>query len=395
MRVIVFVLFPLIAILFSQFLRRTCWLQNYEIGIATIFVLFLPMYGARIANITFIYSLSLFFFVLGAWMLLSHRPVTRVLAVVPIFLSMFTPSFQFFVVVPIAVLTIKLFQDRDDATRQASIHVSIALLCMSALAHRFALPSLSQSLKIRDGYNSIHAMSLGRAVLYSTALVLPLTRVLIRQKRRNSISRESYLLSVGLATVAAGTFPYLAVGHFADLSSWLLPIIPSASDWDSRHQLLQPFGFALILLAIVLTFGARKQQFILVVMFSSVALNLMTYASYYFDAIKQEVFITEVRRNAQQLAGVSAIAIEDLSEGMNARGRTLRPYEWTEMISRALSRDTPIVVDVMSIQFCKEFAPTHIISVSRSNNFFETLNIKDFGIRLRVARLENCSTGST
>jgi hypothetical protein len=53
-------------------------------------------------------------------------------------------------------------------------------------------------------------------------------------------------LEFGLFILALGTCPYLAVGHFANLSDWITMWLPDNSDWDSRHQLLQGMGFALL-----------------------------------------------------------------------------------------------------------------------------------------------------
>jgi hypothetical protein len=99
MRLLVFVFFPIIALLTQQFLRRTKWLHRDEETLITLAVLFLPMFGARIALINFQYSFSLLFFTLGAWMTLSKRRLTRIASLLPIFWSMFTESFQVFVLV--------------------------------------------------------------------------------------------------------------------------------------------------------------------------------------------------------------------------------------------------------------------------------------------------------
>ena len=58
MRLLVLIFFPIIALLTQQFLRRTTWLHRNEETLVTLAVLFLPMFGARIAIINFQYSFS-------------------------------------------------------------------------------------------------------------------------------------------------------------------------------------------------------------------------------------------------------------------------------------------------------------------------------------------------
>ncbi len=389
MRVLTFLLFPLISFVFFQFLRRANWLNNQEDGALTLLLLFLPMYGARISHIDFHYSLSLLLFVLGAWMTLSPKAIVRISAIVPIFWSMFTASLQVFVVVLIAVLCVKLTRPSDHLHHDRTTIVIIALLCLAPLTHRFLVPQVFPDLQVTDGYNSIQPEFLVRAVLFSVLLMYPLLHLLNLRRLRRTVSRESYQISIGLAVLAAGTFPYLAVGHFANFSDWILPLLPDQSDWNSRHQLLQPFGLALILVGIANMFRARMRPFLLLVLLTSVALNTVTYSGYHLDAMKQREFIAAVKAGEAQMRDVLAVVVDDQAPRFNARGRVIRPFEWTAMLNRATNR--ALLADSFSLDYCNLSRPSMLITVTADQGRLKSLIRNRIDLKVDFNSFSNCS----
>lgn len=389
MRVLTFLFFPLITFLSLQFLRRTAWMREDEMGVLSLLILFLPMYGARVALINFQYSLSLLIFVLGAWMSLSPRAAVQISAVVPIFWSMFTPSLQVFVVVPMAVLCVRLITRPNKSYLDRSTLLVIVLLGLSPFVHRYIIPIIFPTLGFRDGYNTIQSAFLVRAVVFSSLLVLPLLNLLNRRRLQQSVTRERALLSLGLAFLAVGTFPYLAVGHFPNLSDWILPFLPDESDWNSRHQLLQPFGVALILLVIARIFGTRMKAFVTVILTISVGLNTATYSGYYLDAMKQAELIQAIAESDAQLSNVSALVINDQATRFNARGRGIRAYEWTAMVTRAI--DEKIQVDTNSIQYCYESKPSKMLTITAENGRLKSLFVGRIGLDVEMTDLTICS----
>jgi len=203
------------------------------------------------------------------------------------------------------------------------------------------------------------------------------------------VTRERALLSLGLAFLAVGTFPYLAVGHFPNLSDWILPFLPDESDWNSRHQLLQPFGVALILLAIARMFGTRMKAFVTVILTISVGLNTATYSGYYLDAMKQAELIQAVAESDAQLSNVSALVINDQATRFNARGRGIRAYEWTAMVTRAI--DEKIQVDTNSIQYCYESKPSKMLTITAENGRLKSLFVGSIGLDVEMTDLTICS----
>lgn len=392
-RLITFLIFPLIAILFYSCLKRLDWFSAWEISVYTLFVLFLPMYGARIALIDFQYSLSLFLFVLGAWMLLSRNFICRVFSTVPIFWSLFVPSLRFFILCLIVVVLVRTFQQRI----VFSLEIGTQLVVFSSLpiVHQFVVPRVIESLRVTDGYNSIRPLFLARAILVLVVSLLPLFYIFVRDTFIGPApkKREVVELASGLALIGIGTFPYLAVGHFAELSDWVLPFLPNESDWNSRHQLLQPFGFALALVAVSHILGSRKKQFVRFVLGVSVLLNLATYSGYYLDGLKQNEVISAIANSAADFEGVEAIVVDDQSPRFNARGRHIRSYEWSAMIYRALNKE--VSADSDRIMFCQVEHPTKKITIVAKYGRLRSLFQNSVGVEVVIEDLEFCADQDT
>ena len=386
-RALTFIFWPLTTVLLYKFLKRTTWLKKVEASYVSLLVLLLPLNGARIALINNYYLFSLTIFVLGAWMTLSPKRGVRLIGLLPLFWSMFTASLQVFVYVLVAALLARLIQKLDIRN---TFNVFI-LVCISLFqfAHRYLLPNIFESMVItQDGYNSILPAFLMRATLFASVLIVPLCVAFLRNLNLKPVPRENILFCIGLALTGVGTFPYLAVGHFANLSDWVLPFLPDESDWNSRHQLLQAFGFAFILLAVGLMFGVRNRSFLAGVVALSICLNITTYSAYFLDSTKQDEIISALHEVESQLANVNAVVVEDETPRFNARDRWIRSYEWTAMIQR--STGLSIEADYDRIQFCEDFKPSKRITISTTNGRFKSLLSGKVGIVLKISDLPSC-----
>ena len=387
-RALTFIIWPVVTFFLYQFLKRTTWLSKAERSTVSLLFLLMPINGARVSLITNYYLFSLTLFALGAWMILSPRRLVRLISLVPLFWSMFTASLQVFVFVLTAILVVR-FMQKLDSLNQTNLLV-LVLVTTLPFMHRYFLPLVFKSMVITtDGYNTIRPAFLVRAIFFTFMLLVPLFLALLRIRVKKPVPRENILCYIGLALIGLGTFPYLAVGHFANLSDWILPFLPDESDWNSRHQLLQAFGLALVLLGIASMFGVRKRSFIICTVALSVGLNFATYSGYYLDAMKQREFIANVHDMAEQISGVSAVVILDESLRFNARGRWIRSYEWTAMLERAT--DFAIEADDGRIQNCEVVAATKMLTVTASNGRLKSLLTGRVGISVRASDLPNCS----
>ena len=386
-RALTFILWPVVTFFLYQFLKRTPWLSRAEGSTVSLLFLLMPINGARVSLITNYYLFSLTLFALGAWMILSPRRLMRLVSLVPLFWSMFTASLQVFVFVLTAILVVRLMQ-KLDSLNQTNLLV-LVLVTTLPFMHRYFLPLIFQSMVITtDGYNTIRPAFLARALFFTFMLLVPLFLALLRIRLKKPVPRENFLCYIGLALIGLGTFPYLAVGHFANLSDWILPFLPDESDWNSRHQLLQAFGLAFVLLGISSMFGVRKRSFIICTVALSIGLNFVTYSGYFLDGMKQREFVSAVHDMEKQLSGVSAVVISDESLRFNARGRWIRSYEWTAMLERAT--DFAIEADDGRIQNCEVLAATKMLTITASNGRLKSLLTGRVGISVQASDLPTC-----
>jgi hypothetical protein len=386
MRLPVFVFFPIIALLTQQFLRRTKWLQRDEETLVTLALLFLPMFGARIALTNFQYSFSLLLFTLGAWMTLSQRRLTRLASLLPIFWSMFIASFQVFVLVVLAVLVVRLLTKSD--VLGSDRVVLLGSLLVFPFVHRYLIPRLLPELSVTDGYNTIRGAFLARAVMVSAILIFPLVIVTLRWFAKRTADRPTVFIAVGLALLSVGTFPYLAVGHFPNLSDWVLPFLPDQSDWNSRHQLLQPFGIAVVVCGIQQTFVKNRRGLLVLLLASSIFMNLATYSGYYLDWSKQRSVMAYLAQNADSLTQVEAMVVRDSANDFNARGRGVRSYEWEAMFTRATGRT--VRIDSDSIEYCFTESPTAILKIVPTGGRLISLLRREAAVNVSLERLDGC-----
>lgn len=386
MRLLAFACFPMIALFTQQFLRRTQWLHKDEETIITLGVLFLPMFGARITLINFQYVISLLLFVIGAWMALSPRRVTRLGSLVPIAWSMFVPSLQFFVVVLIAVLLMQLIMRQYSVTLDRVIVVASFLVF--PFVHRYGIPLLFPELQFTDGYNTIRSAFLMRAVLVVSVLTLPLVAVAIRRRKGRVEERPVVLLAVGLAVLAFGTFPYLAVGHFSNISDWILPLLPDQSDWNSRHQLLQPFGTAILVLGVSQMMTRHRRVFVYLVLGVSVCINVATYSGYYLDSLKQKAVLSYLAENGDDLRAATAVVVEDTALDYNARGRDVRSYELQAMVETVVG--TRVSLDYFSHDYCDNRKPDLIMRITPTGGRIKGLVQRKAAVNVTFEPLVTC-----
>lgn len=386
-RSLVFLFAPLIAFFSYRFFKRTGWLANWEASVITLLVLLLPMFGARIALIDYQYSFSLLMLTLGGWMILSPRMLIRLLGIVPIFWSMFIPSIQVFILSLIAVLITRIV--KKEVKFSWDLQIILVVMFLLPVVHRYGLPALFESLRITDGYNAIKPAFLMRAFVVLLLSVAPVIFVTWRSYSSKQRSRESLIFAIGCAVLGLGSFPYLAVGHFANLSDWILPFLPDESDWNSRHQLLQPFGLTLIVLALAHMLGRRRKQFVAVVLVVAVSLNIATYSGYYLDWMKQREVMAGISASTPKFEGVSSVIVTDQALRFNARGRSLRSYEWSGMFERALG--VPISVDSDNIDNCEKLSPGKRVTITANRGRLQSLLTQHIGIEVAVDNLLFCN----
>jgi hypothetical protein len=234
-----------------------------------------------------------------------------------------------------------------------------------------------------------------RGGLFVVVAVLFLLYGIGRKKWNMSQNARPLLIGWGVLSLAFGSAAYMAGGHLVDISDWLISFVPNFSDWNSRHQLLQPLGFALI--AVGVLSGSSGETSKKAGLFGlsgllafSVLLNFTFSQEYYLDSLKQDQ-VVEQFSNIDVLKTNSHVMISDDAFRFNARGRSLRSYEWEAMLEKAHPDKGDFLVEPLRYVGCDEFKPTLILTVVATNGRLESLITRDLGIEIRVEEISPCS----
>jgi len=314
---------------------------------ATLLMLLLPINGARVALTNARATHMLLLFLFGAFLLTSRRVALNIFGLILIAVSAFQPSLQVFGLAAVLILLGKDYEDFQRISRK-TIFLSAVLIAIPLL-HRFLFSDVMVALSLAkspDGYNTIRLATLIRAALVCGLLCVPfLASIALHIRSRQPITKfRTSLVQIGLLVLALGTFPYMAVGHFANLSDWIIVFLPDNSDWDSRHQLLQGPGYALLLTGLIAKVKEASQgAFLTAIIVGCLVLNSSTYANYYVDGLKQRDIISALQSQIADLETTSLFVFVDDARDVNARGRGVRDYEWDALTEEALGRQVEII----------------------------------------------------
>ncbi|WP_157041551.1 hypothetical protein [Nitriliruptor alkaliphilus] len=313
---------------------RDAWL------LATL-VLVLPFNSARHALITLPYTLSLALFT-SAWWLLVRRtpapPAAVVAATVLLFVSFTTQSLLVFVALPVGhLLLLELGDDRRPgrivrwAARRWYL-LAAPVVFYAAKATWFAPYGLY------EGYNQLVVSRLATATLRVLLLALALAVVVRRHQRSpRALTAATVWIVAGLLLVSIGELPYLAAGHR-----------PGFAAWNSRHQLLVPFGWAtvgvgLVRLATAVLGDVPGRRLavagVAVAALTSLALTL----SFVVDHRKQGELVALLRAQPE-IGEVPSVVVRDHTRGLNANQRRWAYYEYNGLFAAAYGNTSRFVI---------------------------------------------------
>jgi hypothetical protein len=313
--------------------------------------------------------------------------------------SEFQPSHQVFAICIVLLLATRDIHLVGTVTKRTKL-VAVAI-ALAPLLVRFILNDLVVRYNFAgsdDGYNTITRASFVRALIVCGLLSTPLMVLIVRSlaSSRPRIAQGSYFGAVSLAVLSLGSFAYMAVGHFANLTDWITVWLPDVSDWDSRHQVLQIFGFAL-LCAFGIQLLRQELQTIAVTAVIAVCLviNTSTFSNYYVDSLKQRDFINDLISKRDELGATTNFAIVDNAKDVNARGRGIRDYEWDVMLESALERSVKVVdLDWTSLsQGCQGEISGKVLTITKvSGRLIAVLTRKQI-VSVQVSDLVTCQDG--
>lgn len=357
LRFVVFIAFLISAYLFWRILADV-GVSRFQSAAASMLFLLIPANGARVSLVTARASLMLLLFTIGVFLVLGKGALRKCIGYLMLAFAMFQPSFLVFVfIVPLVLLTKELC--RTGRIRCESVS-AFAILVLMAGMHRVVIPDLLVSAQVvgsdTGAYNTIRSPFLIRALVFCGSLTIPLLVEISRQFLRcRDLSRIRLpLFLVGMFVLGLGTFPYMAVGHFSNFSDWVVVFLPDESDWNSRHQLLQGFGYAILFAGLLDVVVEKWRPAVLsLVLCACTTVGFSMYSNYYVDFLKQQDVSQELVSLSSELESVSIFAVVDEAQDLNARGRGVRSYEWQFLVEEALDRRISFYEYELPAESCK------------------------------------------
>jgi hypothetical protein len=379
------------ALALFKILKSRLPLNDFQVKAITLLFLLLPLNSARVAMIVFYYSFSnMLFFV--AWLLLVSKSKVAPWLAIPLFwLSFGTPSLIPFFALPWMHFGYTLFSSNQRLSRRGLAVFGVLATLPIAF---WIIRAQTFGANIREYYVP-KPLGVIRGGLFVVVAIVFLVYGIVQKKWNMSQNARPLLIGWGVLSLAFGSAAYMAGGHLVDISDWLISFVPNFSDWNSRHQLLQPLGFALI--AVGVLSGSSEETSKKAGVFGlsgllafSVLLNFTFSQEYYLDSLKQDQVIEQFS-NIDALKTNSQVMISDDAFRFNARGRSMRSYEWEAMLEKAHPDEDEFLVEPLRYVSCDEFKPTLILTIIAANGRLESLITRDLGIEIRVEEISPCS----
>jgi len=334
----VFFAFFIVGLCSFQIARRLIFLSESEASFVTLLVLVIPFNTARVSSMTIPYTLGLMMFFVAWSLLISSKKVfLRVLSLCLFFFSFSTHSLLAFFLVPVFHLFILSgsLKVRPAFTWLAK-NIVIILLPISYIFLRAIFwtdnpnyHDLSYS-KISNGVEFLFAFTVGGSSFF-----------LLHHKFKVWNPTGFRTLGIGVLVSGVGSIAYLALGFYQpDLTFFKTFAITflGRSAWLSRHQILQPFGMALLIVGLISLTSIKYLNFARFLKFASIGICLLLNACFGFeylvDSKKQNEIIGELSISKTD-SGTDSYVFIDSIPFMNARGRPYKESTFAVFIHRS------------------------------------------------------------
>jgi hypothetical protein len=394
-RIFTLVFFLIASVFIYKILLTTPGVTVQIATVVSLLFLLLPVNSARIAMIDFSYSTSFFFFFF-AWYLLSVGRKNRLILIsfVLFFLSFAAQSTLVFILIPILHFAFLEFH----ANRRLSLRALVVLffLVISPVVYLAARQFFWHPNDHYGSYYTPQVQGTVRGFIVLGILSVPFIRLTWRYlAKKQAATIQAVLISAGLLSIGVAAFPYQTGGFLVGVSDWMINFVPNHSDWDSRHQLLLPLGFALIIggsLRLDSTKPLRWNSLpaLSAIIAFCVVLNITFAQEYFLDGKKQDSIMAAMADN-EDLKNASSILVDDSAVRFNARGRLIRSYEWEGMLHKALGNNQ-IQVSYLQYVNCSEFQPDAILHINSPSGRLESTLRGKVAIDLWVEKIDPCGT---
>jgi hypothetical protein len=385
---VIFFLIPVVVFAIAKCFKLIGQEQRFYL---TVILLVLPINSARVSMAVFRLSYSLLIF-LVAWLILVHPRTAKVkYLATPLFVvSFLSQSLIPFFVLPCLHNWYLGFDIKNQRWRNKTLfhasYLSVAPLYL--LTAWMFDPPVSEA---QRDYFTPSLLGVARAVLLLVAVCLMFMWSTVKALAGDEDRKTSILFSLSFLVIAFGAAAYIASGRLVDISEWMLNFVPRASDWDSRHQLLLGVGIALFVSTLLTTIekSVRRRVFVGFIAVC-VVLNFSMMQGYYLDALKQKEVVA-ILSKLDELPEWKSIVIADEADFYNARNRTVRSYEWKQMIIKAGGNENVAVAT--SIQPCvaeqKQESAVYLLLESSQGRFASMLK-GGVGLTIRATLVSIC-----
>jgi uncharacterized membrane protein YozB (DUF420 family) len=192
-----------------------------------------------------------------------------------------------------------------------------------------------------------------------------------------STNKKVLLVLFGLAAIFLGYFPYVLfgqVGNGSKVPLTYLVIMFGRSDWFSRHQILQPLGFSILLVGLIgllPSFVNRfRQWFVGAILAISVVFNVAFGFEYIVDYSKQTSVVAALGAEQNKTAG-DEIQMVDQTTFLNARQRSYRERDWLGLVGLAEGIDSAKKLKVVG--GCSENPNSRLVLIEGPETHWEAL----------------------
>jgi hypothetical protein len=337
------------------------------LSFSSLLILVLPFFEAKTTMICIPYTVHTTFFLAATYFLIIYiqkkKIAFRIVSLVLFFFSFIVQSLLVFYVIPLFGVIFLLNSKTDN---QNYLSISNSMIKIKSHLDFFLLPILfliykhfflqTSGLYAENGYNKITLMGLLKAPFVTIKyMAYQFNGILIEVKEKvfsgsfgivvflifgliififikNNFrtklpvlknKEKLYLILIGFIFLFFAIFPYAVVGK-----------IPSFYSFDTRHQLLVPFGFSLIIVVLCAFFVKRNNVsylFLAIVISLFITTTFLQQIQYIKGWLKQESFANSLEYISYDDTP-STIFIQDNTIHLDATEGGLSFYNWTGIL---------------------------------------------------------------
>lgn len=327
-RIITFVTYLVSALLLYRLINRDLPEKNLAFLCAIMFSI-LPLNEARIAAIDVAYALSLCSFMMASYLIRTRT----ILSCCLLFVSYMTASLLPFTLMILTNEIISLSKNGFKG-RKLFLNSRIIFLTLTPLLYWTIKNLWYQPVGKYEAYNTNFSVSNSPYIIKETILgittfqieplvlilCLPVVYVIAKDVKHSRIP-SLILMMTGAAIFLIGCIPY-----------WLVGLIPSHTDWNSRHQLLMPFGLSLLLIGIIEKVPRIRVFLITAIVSISISSWTNLYLGFLNETTRNQEIISSLSANVNQIEGCEEFLFFD--NRIQPKGLKLRKrfYEWNGML---------------------------------------------------------------